>query len=183
MASRSLRDVLLSAASWAPLIVFGIDHGASLTSATGRSMQPTFNPDSNLLRKDVLLLNHYAAQRQQIQRGDVVTLKSPTEPRKTLTKRIVALEDDYIAPHATSPFARRARLAPGASICVPKGHVWVEGDEPQHSRDSNQFGPVPLALVTGKVSAIVWPLSRVGWVHNELRPSVMRRLVKREMLY
>lgn len=34
---------------------------------------------------------------------------------------------------------------------VPKGHVWLEGDNPSHSRDSRHYGPVPYALLQGKV--------------------------------
>ena len=40
---------------------------------------------------------------------------------------------------------------------VPQGQCWVEGDNADASRDSNAFGPVPLALLTGVVSYVVWP--------------------------
>lgn len=40
---------------------------------------------------------------------------------------------------------------------VPPGQCWVEGDNADASRDSNAFGPVPLALLTGVVSYVVWP--------------------------
>lgn len=34
---------------------------------------------------------------------------------------------------------------------VPKGHVWLQGDNQFVSRDSREYGPVPAALVKGKV--------------------------------
>lgn len=37
---------------------------------------------------------------------------------------------------------------------VPEGHCWVVGDNLGNSRDSRMFGPLPLALVRGKVVAV-----------------------------
>lgn len=46
---------------------------------------------------------------------------------------------------------------------VPLGHCWVEGDNARRSTsDSNKLGPIPLALVTGRVTRIVWPPARFG---------------------
>ena len=50
---------------------------------------------------------------------------------------------------------------------MPKGQVWMEGDEMFHSVDSNTYGPVPIALITSKVTYIVWPPTRAGRVQVE----------------
>lgn len=42
-----------------------------------------------------------------------------------------------------------------SKVTVPKGHVWVEGDNPTCSVDSRHFGAVPLALVLGRPFFIV----------------------------
>ncbi|KXJ23196.1 Mitochondrial inner membrane protease subunit 1 [Exaiptasia diaphana] len=47
-------------------------------------------------------------------------------------------------------------------IKVPKGHVWLLGDNPDDSRDSRDYGPVPYGLITGRVCFKVWPLSEFG---------------------
>jgi hypothetical protein len=39
----------------------------------------------------------------------------------------------------------------GECLVVPKGHVWLEGDNSLCSLDSRDYGPVPMALVNGKV--------------------------------
>gem|GEM_PF-156353 len=60
----------------------------------------------------------------QLAVGDVVAVRDPDEPDRYLVKRVVALE-------------RRA--------------IRVEGDNTGASRDSRHFGPVPEALVVGRV--------------------------------
>ncbi|WFD34967.1 hypothetical protein MCUN1_001813 [Malassezia cuniculi] len=56
------------------------------------------------------------------------------------------------------------------TIEIPPNYAWVEGDasaaagnRPENkSRDSREFGPVPLGLLTARVECIVWPPSRFG---------------------
>lgn len=40
---------------------------------------------------------------------------------------------------------------------VPQGHVWLEGDNASNSTDSRAYGPVPLAMVRGRVFLKVRP--------------------------
>ena len=44
-----------------------------------------------------------------------------------------------------------------ASPQVPKGHVWLEGDNATNSTDSRCYGPVPAALIRGRVVWKVMP--------------------------
>jgi inner membrane protease subunit 2 len=77
-------------------------------------------------------------------------------------------------------------------VQVPKGHCWVEGDNAEVSLDSKSFGPVsfsegfgasfsccslryfwfgmqiPLALLKGRVTNVIWPPSRFGRVESHL---------------
>ncbi|CAI2169492.1 1798_t:CDS:2 [Funneliformis geosporum] len=144
-------------AAWSPVILFFVEHGFSIGSIQGRSMQPTFNPDSNKLRRDIVLLNRWIAVTHEYSRGDVVTLYAPDDPDRVITKRIIALEGDTVLP--LPPY-------PDKFVKIPKGHCWVEGDEIFHSKDSNEYGPVPLALINAKVSYILWPFSRFSKVER-----------------
>ena len=54
-------------------------------------------------------------------------------------------------------------------VRVPQGCCWVEGDNASQSEDSAScYGPLPLALLVGKVTAVVSPPSRWGWVRSEV---------------
>ncbi|KAJ2638224.1 hypothetical protein GGF40_001806 [Coemansia sp. RSA 1286] len=135
--------------------IFTADNLVSLQMVSGRSMQPALNPDSSMLWRDVLLMDKRARDGLDeglLRRGDVVTLRSPTNPELLLIKRIIALPHDCVVPAG----------CPDSYVRVPKGQCWVEGDESFHSGDSNSFGPVPLALVTGKAVTPVWPPWRIG---------------------
>lgn len=54
----------------------------------------------------------------------------------------------------------------GDVVHVPRGHLWVEGDNEASSNDSNGFGCVSAALVEARVSFKLWPLREAGAVHR-----------------
>ncbi|MBA0603071.1 hypothetical protein Gorai_003230 [Gossypium raimondii] len=59
-----------------------------------------------------------------------------------------------------------------ALMFVPKGHVWIQGDNLYVSRDSRHFGPLPYGLIEGKVFMRVSTANSIafGFVHkNELK--------------
>ncbi|KAF8592681.1 LexA/Signal peptidase [Ramaria rubella] len=151
MASR--RVLLLHRLGWIPVVVVFNNYFYTLKTVTGRSMQPTFNPDSSSWRDIALFDRTVAANGYKCERGDVVSLRSPISPKTLLLKRIIALEGDMV--QTLPPY-------PEHTVTIPKGYVWIEGDERFHSEDSNHFGPVPLALINAKLTFIVWPLSRFG---------------------
>lgn len=96
----------------------------------------------------------------------------------TFIKRVVAVGGDTIAVkhgravrnglRATEPFI--APCAVGAdcnfprAITVPKGHVYLMGDNRGESDDSRFWGPVPVAWVIGRAFGTYWPPSRIGGV-------------------
>eukprot|EP00871_Galdieria_phlegrea_P000566 jgi/Galph1/150/GphlegSOOS_G4932.1 len=84
----------------------------------------------------------------------------PYNKRKKLIKRVVALEGDHI----WSRDENRLNY-------IPLGHCWVEGDEGGNSIDSNQFGPIPQALIEGRVQYILWPWKRWGSIPPVRLPS------------
>uniref|UniRef100_A0A8C8AUP3 Inner mitochondrial membrane peptidase subunit 1 n=3 Tax=Telluraves TaxID=3073808 RepID=A0A8C8AUP3_9STRI len=53
---------------------------------------------------------------------------------------------------------------PVASRQVPKGHVWLEGDNLRNSTDSRCYGPVPYGLIRGRICFKIWPLNDFGFL-------------------
>jgi signal peptidase I len=57
-----------------------------------------------------------------------------------------------------------------AKITVLPNHCFVLGDNRNLSRDSRHFGPIPLAMITGRADFIYWPakdISRFGSLGSE----------------
>lgn len=42
-------------------------------------------------------------------------------------------------------------------IVVPKGHLWLEGDNSENSIDSRTYGPVPMGLVQSRAAVRLYP--------------------------
>ncbi|KAJ6257045.1 hypothetical protein Dda_7929 [Drechslerella dactyloides] len=125
----------LGVLSWLPVAIFFFDNVYHVSWVSGRSMYPTFLPDSNAGARDLVLLKKWNAKKN-LHRGEVVVYRSPTDPEITAIKRIVGLEGDVVATKAPFPLGE---------VVVPRNHVWVEGDD-IHSHDSNHFGAVCLRV-------------------------------------
>lgn len=148
----------LEASAWGFCLGFTFcDLVGSVARVDGVSMQPTLNPASERPR-DWIFVNTWNSRFYEYSRGEVVCLYSPREPKQRLIKRVIAFEGDVVR---TLGYRK-------AFVKVPKGHCWVEGDHHAQSMDSNFFGPVPVALILGKASHIVWPPSRWGSLEPEL---------------
>jgi len=47
---------------------------------------------------------------------------------------------------------------------VPPHHVWLQGDNTRNSNDSRHYGPVPTALLRGRMCFRMWPPRQIGSV-------------------
>lgn len=131
-------------------------YGMEVTMCLGPSMLPTFNRSG-----DVVLLERVSVLTGDVARGDVVIARSPSNPRHTVCKRILGIGGDVIAVPNAGNFGGTTRVE------VPLGHLWLQGDNAGNSTDSRDYGPVPYALLRGKVFVKVWPPSEAGWVKTE----------------
>ncbi|KAL5488047.1 hypothetical protein ACEPAI_6155 [Sanghuangporus weigelae] len=139
--------------TWVPVVVMFTQHCYAIKQVSGRSMQPTLNPEP-CIWKDIVIFDQLSVHAaSEVKRGDVVSLRSPVNPKEYLVKRVVALEGDVV--QTLPPY-------PVQEVKIPEGYVWVEGDEPFWTLDSNSWGPVPRALIDAKLIFILWPLVRFG---------------------
>ncbi|XP_005936453.1 mitochondrial inner membrane protease subunit 2 [Simochromis diagramma] len=132
-----------------PVTVTFLDRFAYVARVEGSSMQPFLNPEGGS-KCDVVLLNRWSVRNYQVQRGDIVSVVSPRNPKQKIIKRVIGLEGDFI----------RTLAYKNRYVRVPDGHFWIEGDHHGHSLDSNSFGPVSVGLLHGRASHIIWPPNR-----------------------
>ena len=52
-------------------------------------------------------------------------------------------------------------------LCAAQGHCWVEGDNAAVSEDSrSKYGPIPAALIEGRILSVVWPPGEAGVIQR-----------------
>ncbi|KAK7373936.1 hypothetical protein VNO80_07358 [Phaseolus coccineus] len=135
------------------------DRYVTVVPVRGGSMSPTLNPKTGSLMGDVfddyVLVEKFCLWKYKFSNGDVVVFRSPTNHKETHIKRIAALPGEWYHTHDKSDV-----------IPIQSGHCWVEGDNSASSIDSKSFGPIPLGLIRGRATHVVWPPQRIGAVKS-----------------
>jgi signal peptidase I len=101
---------------------------------------------------------------------------TPQRSDTNYIKRVVAVGGDHLkviggavyinGKRQSEPFAR---LDSGCDICnlpqqitIPKGYLFMMGDNRGASADSREWGPIPKKWVIGQAFATYWPPKRIG---------------------
>uniref|UniRef100_A0A7E4ZZ21 Peptidase S26 domain-containing protein n=1 Tax=Panagrellus redivivus TaxID=6233 RepID=A0A7E4ZZ21_PANRE len=119
---------------------------------SGDSMQPTIQGG------DVVATRTFRPRVHKVEKGQIVCVKSPTDPGLLVCKRVAALEHERVGNVVIEGHSVNPRVA--------KGHVFLLGDNLDSSTDSRQYGPVPMGLIHSKVVFRVWPPHRIGWLND-----------------
>ena len=137
--------------------------GYSFSKVEGDSMDPTFRNGQKLL------IDEWTYRFFKPEKGEIVILKDPDRNGDELVKRIIAIEGDvvqirygkiFLNDHEfKDKFSNEAIIfyvnkeetlwfnENGNKIKVPKGYVWVIGD----NRESSWYGLVKLSKIQGRV--------------------------------
>ncbi|OJJ36520.1 hypothetical protein ASPWEDRAFT_97262, partial [Aspergillus wentii DTO 134E9] len=166
-----------------PIGMFFSEHVLQVMWVRGPSMTPYINENYEQMRtaSDMVLVNMWPwggggwpwERKRRLERGMVVTFRSPANPSHTAIKRIVGLPGDRIT--TRDPCLKPTQI-------VPFNHVWLEGDaeDPNKSLDSNTYGPVSISLLSGRVMAVLWPRLRMlrwsDWENGVVEGDYERRL-------
>ena len=144
-----------------------------LSSTTGPSMWPTLAAHG-----EWLAISKSYRRGRGINVGDMVDFMHPLVPGAGAVKRVVGMPGDFVVvDHVKDDMTtyeegsmKQILLPPlvmeKRMMQIPEGHCWLLGDNATESRDSRTYGPIPLALIRGKVVAKVLPWSQRGWIAN-----------------
>lgn len=110
-------------------------------------MLPTLADSGEIVIEDRLT---YRLNPGSVARGDLITLRSPIDPSRIICKRVLGLPGDIICVDPTGEKAPSTQ-----HVVIPKGHIWISGDNAAFSRDSRDYGPVSMALIQAKLLARV----------------------------
>ncbi|KAI1108622.1 peptidase S24/S26A/S26B/S26C [Nemania sp. NC0429] len=150
-------------------------YGVSVGPGSGPSMLPTF-----LVADDWFVTDKRCRRGRGVRVGDCVVYAIPVKPGQDGVKRVLGMPGDYVLLNSPPSSAVLAmldvdgggegavavgeggglgvdrvgrRVGSDNMIQVPKGHCYIVGDNLPWSLDSRDFGPIPLALIKGKVIA------------------------------
>ena len=129
----------------------------------GPSMLPTLHDGEHLLVNKIVYFLREPAH------GEIIVFRYPRDHTRDFIKRVIAvggdtieitdghvfvndvlMNEDYIAEKTRTEYPKQT---------VPEGTIFVCGDNRRNSLDSRfpDVGFVPLELVKGKASVIIWP--------------------------
>lgn len=137
----------------------------------GSSMMPT------LEHRERLIVNKFVNYLHTPQAGEIIVFHAEAE--KDYIKRVIATEGQTVAmrndvlyidgKEKEEPYLNQYKADARSKgmvltddfgpIEVPKGHIFVMGDNRQNSTDSRFIGPVEVDEVVGRADLIIWPLS------------------------
>lgn len=144
----------------AVVLYFGINAVSARVRVDGFSMRPTLQDG------EYILVNKLAYKLGTPQRGDIVVFIFPVNPQEDLIKRVIGLPGDMISvqdgvlsingtpidePYINAPPAYNGTWK------VEQGDLFVLGDNRNDSRDSHQWGLLPIKNVIGRAVVIYWP--------------------------
>lgn len=136
----------------------------------GPSMQPTFN------NKDVIFIEKISTEIGNINRGEIIVFNSKDENNDNYIKRVIGIAGDKINIENGKVYLNGKLLPEGylpkgtitepnsinTQYVIPKGHIFVMGDNRGNSTDSRMLGPINLKDIKGHVVFRLYPFNKIS---------------------
>ena len=133
-----------------------------------RCMEPNFQEGERLLVNKAVYHFH------EPERGDVIILHPPFNPKLTYIKRVIAAPGDTVEVKSGAVYINGSKLdepyikePPNYTFPqkkIPENEYFVLGDNRNNAYDSHRWGTVPRQNIIGKVWLVIWPPARWGLV-------------------
>lgn len=144
----------------AVILYFGINAISARVRVDGLSMVPT------LQHGEYVLVSRLAYKTGEPQRGDIIVFSLPMDESQDLIKRVIGLPGETISIHngmvsingdvLEESYIAQSPIYNG-EWAVSEGQLFVLGDNRNDSKDSHQWGLLPIENVIGKALLIYWP--------------------------
>ncbi|HVA92265.1 MAG TPA: signal peptidase I [Chloroflexota bacterium] len=141
----------------------------------GQSMEPTLH------NHEYILVEKVSYWFTSPQRGDIVVFKAPPQPTEDYIKRVIGLPGDHVVVRNGQVFVNGHQLTEPYIAAppdytddkiVPKGYLYVLGDNRQNSSDSHAWGLLPRGNIIGRAIVGYWPLSDLTFLSDPSYPGV-----------
>ncbi|HLA08624.1 MAG TPA: signal peptidase I, partial [Anaerolineales bacterium] len=157
----------------AVVLYFGINAVSARVRVDGFSMNPS------LANGEYILVNKLAYKTGFPTRGDIIVFSFPLDPNQDLIKRVIGLPGETVAIQdgkvsingvvLDEPYIAAPPFYNGTWV-VAKDQLFVLGDNRNESKDSHEWGLLPLENVIGKAIVIYWPPPQWEMI-NHLKPA------------
>lgn len=151
------------------VLYFGINTLSARVRVDGLSMKPT------LQNGEYILVSRVTYKTGEPQRGDIIVFSFPMDENQDLIKRVIGLPGETVSVHdgrvlidgaaLNEPYIANPPIYNGEWI-VDEGQLFVLGDNRNDSKDSHQWGLLPMDHVIGKALVIYWPPSEWELIYH-----------------
>jgi len=156
---RFLLDIL-ETVILAVILYFGINAISARVRVDGLSMNPT------LQHGEYVLVSRLAYKTGIPERGDIIVFSYPIDQKQDLIKRVIGLPGETVTIRNSEVLINGEKLQEtyiaqppiySGEWTVGEGQLFVLGDNRNDSKDSHQWGLLPIENVIGKALLIYWP--------------------------
>ena len=129
-----------------------------------QSMEPNIHEEQQIIVEKV------SGYFQAPERGDIVIIDVVGE-EIPLIKRVIGLPEEVLeiknnqvfinGQSLVEPYLAETPQRDFGPIQIPMNHIFVMGDNRNHSRDSRVFGPVPIEWIKSKAWVSIWPIEEM----------------------
>ena len=134
---------------------------------------------------DRVLVSRMSYHLHEPHRGDIVVFTSPFETQKKsvglrqpstedFIKLVIGLPGETVegkdgkiyinGRQLVEPYLAEQPIGDFPPKTIPKGDLWVMGDNRNRSSDSRVFGPIKKSKIVGRAILRIWPVTRLGFL-------------------